>query len=227
MENLKIPPIITGLDFIEPIKGGEIGVVMAGAGVGKTALLCLIALEEISKSGRVLHICIDETPEKIKTWYEEIYRSYFKDLSRIKIKEILSKIEPLRFVASFLHNSFSFARFKDIIANLTDQANFNPSLVIIDGLDFERTKEDFFKSLKTFIKERSLPVWMSARAHKHITEKSEKGIPYPCNLVEPYLDIILVLERGEQNFVSLKLVKDRNNCYPDGRHMPFKSPIFR
>jgi hypothetical protein len=226
VETFDFPPISLELHDIPPLRGGEIGVVMAKAGVGKTAFLCLLALEQIRQGGKVLHMCVDETPDKIKTWYEEILRSYGKNLPRTVIKEIASRIEPLRFIASFLHNSFSLQRLQEMVMNLVSQAKFSPSLVIIDGLDVERFDNFFFSSLKAFLAEKSLPLWMSARILLHANDKVETDIPYPCNSIGSLLDVVIVLESGEQSSPTIKVIKNRNN-FPANISIPFVSPIFR
>ncbi len=227
VERQVVPPVTTGLTTLQPLIGGEIGVVMARAGVGKTAFLCIIALEEIAKGGRVLHICVDETPEKIRTWYEEILRAYGVGLSRATIKEMASRIEPLRFVASFLHNSFSLPRLRDLTINLSEQAAFSPSLIVFDGLDVERFDASFFQSLKTFLAERGLPLWMSARAHRHITEKSERGVPYPCNRVESWLSVVILLEQEAQEGLTVRILKDRDREDLTMSPLSLVSPVFR
>ncbi|MEJ5301451.1 MAG: hypothetical protein WHS38_10730 [Thermodesulforhabdaceae bacterium] len=219
METFDFPPISAGLNDISHLAPGEIGVVMAKAGVGKTAFLCLLALEKIGQGGKVLHVCVDETPDKIKTWYEEILRSYGKNLPRAVIKEMASRIEPLRFIASFLHNSFSLHRLQELVTNLTVQAKFTPSLIIIDGLDMERFDDSFFISLKSFLTETSLPLWMSARLHQHMDETSERAL-------SSLFDVVVVMESGEGSSPVIKVVKNRTS-FPESISIPFISPIFR
>lgn len=226
VEQFKFPSVSSGLDIIGPLRSAEIGVVMARAGVGKTAFLCLLALEEIARGGRVLHICVDETPDKIKTWYEEILRAYGKNLPRAVIKEMLSKIDPLRFIASFLHNSFSLQRLKELTVNLIEQANFTPTLIVLDGLDVERFDESFFASLKAFLTEKQTPLWMSARVHGYMGEQTKTVIPHPCSDIERFLEVIVLLEHDDQNALRVKIIKNRTD-FPSDTYAPFPYPIFR
>lgn len=226
MEEFNFPHVSAGLDIIPPLKPEETGVVMARAGVGKTAFLCLLALEEIRRGGKILHVCVDETPDKIKTWYEEILRAYGKNLPRAIIKEMVSRIDSVRFIASFLHNSFSLQRLRELTINLISQANFTPTLTVLDGLDVERFDESFFKALRTFLAEKHMPLWMSSRVHGHIGEASEKGVPYPCSSIEPFLDVVLLLEHDEQNAIRIKIIKNRDN-FPSDLYVPFPSLIFK
>lgn len=226
MEQFKFPSVSSGLDLIEPLKSAEIGVVMARAGVGKTAFLCLLALEEITRGGKVLHICVDETPDKIKTWYEEILRAYGKNLPRAVIKEMVSKIDPLRFIASFLHNSFSLQRLKELTANLIDQANFTPTLIVLDGLDVERFDESFFTSLKAFLSEKQTPLWMSARIHGYIGEQTKTVVPHPCNSIENFLEVVVLLEHDDKSALRIKIIKNRTD-FPSDTYVPFPYPILK
>lgn len=226
MEEFHFPPVSAGLDVINPLSAGEMGVVMAKAGVGKTAFLCLLALEEISRGGRVLHICVDETPDKIRTWYEEILRAHGKNYPRAMIKELASRIDSLRFIASFLHNSFSLQRLQELTTNLIEQAKFNPTLFILDGLDVERFDFSFFASLKTFLGKIKVPMWMSARIHQLANEKAKTGIPSPCDSIDSLLDVVVLMEHGEQGMTGIRVLKNRAD-FPENLYVSFSSPVLK
>src|SRR5512136_1089083 len=57
---------------------GNLGVVMAPAGVGKTAFLVGVALDDLMRGRKILHVALDEPVEKIRDYYDEI----FMDLAR-------------------------------------------------------------------------------------------------------------------------------------------------
>ncbi len=211
MEGNLMPYISTGLNKVlsGPLNGGELGVIMARAGVGKTAFLTLLALEEIYNGGQVLHVCIDEPPDKIKGWYEELVRINAKEVSLTVLRSLLKELEPKRFIVSFLHNSFSIKKLHDVFANITEQADFFPSLVVLDGLDFERYEVDFFESFKNLIREKNMPVWTSARTHRHIDKRGRAGIPYPCDNIEDLVDVVLLLDPEDDGKISMRVLKDR------------------
>jgi hypothetical protein len=199
---------------------------MAKAGVGKTAFLSLLALEEIRRGGKVLHVCVDETPDKIRTWYEEILRAYGKNYPRAIIKEIAYRIDTLRFVASFLHNSFSLQRLQELTLNLTDQAKFNPSILILDGLDVERFDFSFFASLKGFLRETMMPMWMSARIHQLADEQTRTVVPHPCDGIASLLDVVILMEHGEQGMTGIRVLKNRAET-PENLYVSILSPVLR
>src|SRR5512141_1862408 len=65
--------------------GGNIGVVAARHGLGKTAVLVGIALDDLMRGRKVLHVALNERFEKIRDYYDEI----FMDLARAeKLEDI-------------------------------------------------------------------------------------------------------------------------------------------
>ena len=52
---------------------GNLGVVLAGHGVGKTAFLVGVALDELLRAGRVLHVCIDQPVAHVRAHYDTVF----------------------------------------------------------------------------------------------------------------------------------------------------------
>lgn len=210
METSKFLNIKTGLEgAIERNLGpGGIGVVAARAGIGKTAFLTLIALEEISNGGRVFHVCIDESPEKVKTWYEELLKSHNPGLSFTAVKTLARSVERFRFIVSYLHNSFSLNRLEEALKGVVEHAGFRPTLVVIDGLDVEQCEKNFFPGMRNVLKKYGIPAWLSMRINRYPDEISLEQLPYPCNLVEKDCNAILLMEPKEEGKIGLCLVKE-------------------
>ena len=52
---------------------GNLGVVLAGHGVGKTAFLVAVAIDELLRGGRVLHVCLDHTVAHVRAHYDTVF----------------------------------------------------------------------------------------------------------------------------------------------------------
>ncbi|MBW1974451.1 MAG: hypothetical protein JRI45_02620 [Deltaproteobacteria bacterium] len=228
METSNLPEVKSGVfDLLDAkLMGGEIGVIVSRAGVGKTAFLTLIALEEISSGGKILHVCIDEPPDKIRTWYEELLRVHGNLTSTTVLKGLVKSIEPQRFIVSFLHNSFSLQKLAETLENVSGQARFKPSLVVLDGLDFERYDKTFFSNMKKLLNDQEIPMWASARTHRHLEEENPKKIPHPCNNFEELLDVIVILAPTPEGNISLRVAKDRKVYNPEGKEVILKPQVF-
>lgn len=197
-----------------PLGLGELGVMLARAGVGKTACLTHIALEHLLRGLPVLHVCLNEGPEKIKLWYLEFLRNIAASEDSTELADLQHRIEPLRFILAYLHQIFTPDKLEQSLRDLKEQAKFNPSMVIMDGMDFDHLTRSTIEDIKRIAGENQLTVWMSARTHRHITVANEKGIPYPCNEMDDLFEAIVLLE-PVPDAIQLKVLKDAHNYLPD------------
>ena len=189
---------------------GNLGVLIARAGVGKSACLIHIALDKLYRQERLIHVSLEEGPEKVNSYYNVIFYELQKALEIVDENEARLLIEKNRMILAYLHNSFDIQRLRANLGNLAEKLDFKPDTVILDGLDFENIERDMLLKMKEVAAEFNIEIWFSALSHRHISEKSEKGIPYPCNEVEDIFSIILHLQ-PEQSGVYLKLLKDHDN----------------
>ena len=187
-------PQVPGKNLVEPLNPGDMGVLMAATGVGKTACLTRIALDHLLRGIQVIHVGIDGSPEKIKVWYLEQVKSIAAAAPGEDPSRLLRTIEPLRFILTYLHQAFSLEKLERSLTNLREQAGFSPAMMILDGLDFDRTSRETLEALRDFAGKQCVSVWMSARTHRHIAAVNEQGIPYPCHECDDLFSSILLLE---------------------------------
>ncbi len=199
------------IDRLEP---GELGVLLARAGAGKTACLTHVALDYLLAREAVLHVCVDVVPDKVKLWYQKLLRDKFSTQPECKVSELQHSIEPLRFIMSFLNQTFSPQKLETGIENLKKQAKFEPALIILDGMDFGRARA-LFEKIGDLARRHSAPIWVSARAHRHIPDVNERGIPYPIDAMDDLFSSVLMLE-PQNDAVSLKALKTKGRYNPAG-----------
>lgn len=193
---------------------GKLGVLMARTGVGKTGCLTHIALERILTGVTVLHVCIDDPPDKVKVWYHEFFKHLFSNRSMDELSEIQYRVEPLRFILAFLNRSFSPDKLDQSIGNLKEQAGFSPDLVIIDGIDFDSSPLGTVEALAGLAHKHETAIWLSARTHSHIPTVNERSIPYPCHELDHLFHSILLLEPTPAA-VRVKALKNGAVYQPD------------
>ena len=193
---------------------GELGILLARAGVGKTACLTHIALEHLLRGETVLHVCIDEIPEKIKVWYHEFLKNLAASNPEEDLAKLQYRIEPLRFILAYLHHSFTLEKLEQSLQNLKEQAKFHPSLLVIDGLDFDRVSRSLIETLKNFAVRYGVSIWMSARIHQHVSTANERGIPYPCHEMDDLFQSIVLLE-PVPGVIRVKVLKQNDHYGPE------------
>lgn len=178
-----------------PLLPGELGGIMARAGVGKTACLTHIALEHLFQGQPVLHVCIDGVAEKIKIWYQELMRNLASS-ARDQLADLQRRLEGKRFILAYLHHTFSVQKLEQSLQNLEEQTAFHPALVVVDGLHFDHEPRATVAELHEFAHRHGVAVWMSIRTHRHIAISNEHGIAYPCHDSDDLFQAILSLEPG-------------------------------
>ncbi len=199
--------------WVSRLEPGEMGVLMARAGAGKTACLTHVSIGYLLREEPVLHVCVDIVPDKVKVWYHELLKNLFQDRPGCSFPDVQHRIEPLRFIMSFLNQTFNPEKLEQSIESLKQQANFKPSLLVLDGLDFDVNKREVFEKLHLIARKYSMPIWMSARMHRHISDVNERGVPYPVNGMDELFASIFMLEPNGGG-LKLKILKERENYNP-------------
>ncbi len=189
-------------------KAGEsvqsmMGLVMARAGLGKTAILVQFALDCMLLGNKVLHVSIGEGVDKTRTWYDDIL-SLLTDGEKI---ESIPEVMKNRMIMTFKENSFSKAKLEERLDDLVKQNVYKPECLIIDGYDFETNDKKSLEELRVFMNERGLKmIWFSALIHRSDERVSLDGVPAPCHEVDGLFDTVLLI-KPEGDAMKLDILK--------------------
>lgn len=189
---------------------GNLGVLIARAGVGKTACLIHFAFDKLFRDEKLVHLCLEDAPEKVISHYNVILSDLVNTLNMDNEDEIRGLLGKNRMIMAYLNQSFEINRLRENLKNLTEGAAFSPNTIIVDGLNFEKSERDLINGIKEVAEEFQVEIWFSALSHRHITEVNERGIPYPCHNLDDLFSIIIHLEPLPSGLL-LKLLKDHDN----------------
>jgi hypothetical protein len=188
---------------------GNLGVLMARAGVGKTACLIHIAFDKLFRKEKLVHVSLEDVPEKITSYYNVIFYDLVKALNMDNEDEVRMLFERNRMILAYLNQSFEIRRLRENLKNLVEKIEFMPDALIVDGLDFQKAGREVFEGFKEIATQFEAEIWLSALTHRHITDVNERGIPYPCNQLDDLFNIIIHLQPTRSGIV-LKLLKDHD-----------------
>src|SRR6185503_6750231 len=198
---------------------GNVGVVAARAGVGKTALLVQIALDDLLRDRKVLHISHEHAVDHVRAYYDEL----FHDLSVVSKLEdpegVRIDVERNRLIYSHLSHArvsppslrggqSSIGKILDTVAFARDIAHFEPDVIIIDGFDFEHAAPSAIRALDTLARDRSVELWLSSNAEGMPAVPRE--LPAPLDRFVAMLHVVVYLS-PERDVVRLRLLKDHDN----------------
>ncbi len=199
--------------FERSIRGGlgrgNIGLVISRAGVGKTALLVGIALDDLMHDRNVLHVSVGDSVERIRAFYNDTFRELMKPFSFDEQERARSQVEGNRHIHCFPEGGFRIGSLLDEILFLQDHADFRMDTLILDDVSFSRDMGEDLGKLKGLAKEQNAEVWMSALSHRD-SQTGESGYPDPVAEYDPYFSVKIYLE-PVKNSVRLRLLKDHES----------------
>jgi len=192
---------------LEEKAGGTVqsmmGLVMARAGLGKTAILVQFALDCMLLGNKVLHVAIGEGVDKTRAWYDDIL-SLLTDGEKI---ESIPEVMKNRMIMTFKESSFSKAKLEERLDDLVKQNVYKPECLIIDGYDFDNNDKQSLEDLRSFMNERGLKmIWFSAVIHRDDKRVSLDGVPAPCHEVDSLFDTVLLI-KPEGDAMKLDILK--------------------
>lgn len=188
---------------------GNLGVLMARAGVGKTACLIHIALDKLFRKEKLIHVSLEDIPEKVTSYYNVIFYDLLKALGLRGEEEMKMIMDRNRMILAYLHQSFGIPRLRQNIRNVIEKIDFVPETLIVDGLDFPNAGADTLQGLKEIAGEFQVEIWLSALSDPSNAEVNERGIPHPCSHVDQFLSVIVQL-LPTPSAVLLRLLKDHD-----------------
>src|SRR6187431_1157607 len=179
---------------------GNVGVVASRPGVGKTALLVQIALDDLLRDRKVLHISHEHAVDHVRAYYDEIFRdlavtSKLDDPAGVKLD-----VERNRLLYSHVTQAAngppserggrsSIANILHAVVFARDVAHFEPDVIILDGFDLQHAGHEALAALSKLAAERSVELWLSANVE---AASSKPGVlPAPLDRFASALDVVV------------------------------------
>jgi hypothetical protein len=193
----------------------HMGLIMARAGLGKTALLVQIALDSILRGNRVIHISIGASIEKTKIWYDDILQIILQDGSVTNPHELIDMVQRHRMIMTFKESAFSRPRLEERLNDLILQDIFKPNCLVIDGFDFENAGREDLEDIKDLLDAMSMQAWFSAVSHRDDERISPTGVPGPCHEIDDLFDTVVLL-KPEDKMIQLDIIRNNGDDAGEG-----------
>ncbi len=205
-----------GLEKEDGTDSHRVGLVMARAGLGKTAILVQIAMDSMLRDKKVLHVAIGEDLEKTSTWYVDILNLMNQEKKIDNFKQIIDEVMKNRMIMTFKENSFDTAKLEERMEDLAKQGIFKADCLVVDGYDFAAVDSELaLEELEGFMDRNALKmIWFSAVSHRDDDRVSANGVPAPCHEMDDAFDTVLLIS-PEDNNIKLKILKCSEACTVD------------
>ena len=145
------------------LEPGQLGGVLARAGVGKSTFLVHVALNSLVRGTDVLHVSLTDAQAHVRSYYDEIFAeitrsSHISDPATARLA-----IERHRVVHSCLGRNFSPDDLARLLDLLGDVMSFSPVVVVVDGLEASDLNATAWQGIAA---SRNLRLWLAVRTHR-------------------------------------------------------------
>jgi hypothetical protein len=186
---------------------GNIGVLVAGHGVGKTPFLVGVALDELLRGGTALHVALDQTVSHVRAHYDTVYEALAATTHLEDAVITHTEIDRRRSIRAYPPATFSSSKLREAV-KVEAETGSKPTLIVIEGIDLDETDHDELQDLRALAQELAAEVWLS------IASKDERvaGIPAALADAGSEISVILALDPGTgPGTVGLRALKDHDN----------------
>ena len=147
------------------VRPGDLGVVMARAGVGKTAFLVQVGIDHALRNKPTLHVAYGQDLDHVQSWYDALFEDLAHDTmtpsERDEARERLGKNRLIHAVPSAPLDPEKLA---DILKLYEDGLGFVPNAILIDGYEWSGRESAELASEIRLVKELAATVdaelWM-------------------------------------------------------------------
>jgi hypothetical protein len=209
---------------------GNLGVVMARAGVGKTAFLVQIGLDEAMRERPVLHVALGQDLDHVHSWYDALFYD-FAELTRLENREqVRSWMNKNRLIQAYADADLPHERLDELVKLFAERLDFEPKAILIDGFDWEKPavvkRAAELGAFKSAAKRLGAELWMTAQTHREGTPAHPTKLTPPCDAYEELIDLAVFLE-PEGTHVTVRLLKDHDNPRPEDTHLKLHTDTMR
>jgi hypothetical protein len=196
---------------------GNLGLVMARAGVGKTACLVQIALDDLLRDRPVLHVSLDQTMDHVQSWYDALFDdlTIAADLDDVELAR--QAVQRGRVIAAFKDHDLWPDRLEKTVAMFSQHLQFRPAAILVDGYPWTSHSQSenaaMIGAFKAYAKLLGAELWMSAQTHRRSTGDHPTRLVPPYDSYEELIDVAIFLE-PHGNDIELRLLKDHGDATP-------------
>lgn len=184
---------------------GNLGMVLAGHGVGKSSFLVGMALDRLLRDENVLHVGLDQTVDHVRTYYDTVFDELAQQSHLEDAATVHAEADRRRSIRVYGSEGFHVGKLREAL-DLEAETGQSPSVVIVDGAEVLAATD--VKALRELAAERGLELWLAVACG----DERVGGVPERLQPAEDHVSVVLALEPGpETDAVVLRALKDHDN----------------
>lgn len=141
------------------LKAGEMGLITAKKGLGKTSILVQFGIDTLLTDKGLVHVSFDQESSNVIAWYSSILAEIAKKRN-INLEELSNDIIRNRTILNFNQETFTLPKVVNTLKALKD-SGIALSQVVVDGLALDKTSKEDLDCFASFIKAENMTSWFS------------------------------------------------------------------
>ena len=141
------------------LKEGEMGLITAKKGLGKTSILVQFGIDSLLNDNALVHVSFDQQSSNVIAWYSSVLSEIAKK-KNFSAEEVNEEIVRNRTILNFNQETFTLPKVVNTLKALKEGGSKINSIVV-DGLDLDKTSTDDLDCIANFVKSQKMTAWFS------------------------------------------------------------------
>ena len=141
------------------LKDGEMGLITAKKGLGKTSILVQFGIDSLLNDKALVHVSFDQQSSNVIAWYSSVLAEIAKKKS-LNLDDVNEDIVRNRTILNFNQETFTLPKVVNTLKAMKD-GGIKISTIVVDGLDMNKASSADIKCFADFIKSEKMTAWFS------------------------------------------------------------------
>ncbi len=181
------------------LKDGEMGLVTAKKGLGKTSILVQFGIDSLLNDKALVHVSFDQQSSNVIAWYSSVMAEIAKKKS-FNLDEVNEEIVRNRTILNFNQETFTLPKVVNTLKALKD-GGIKIASIVVDGLDLAKVADADLKCFADFVKAEKMTAWFS-----FTSEASDLNGTLDAAKLDAFATVAHLANEG--NALSLALLKN-------------------
>lgn len=183
------------------LKDGEMGLVTAKKGLGKTSILVQFGIDSLLNDKALVHVSFDQQSSNVIAWYSSILAEIAKK-KNFNLEDINEEIVRNRTILNFNQETFTLPKVVSTLKALKE-GGIKINSLVVDGLDLAKTPKDDLDTFAKFIKSEKMTAWFS-----YTNEAAELKGTLDADKLEAFTTVAHLA--AENKALALSILKNGN-----------------
>lgn len=184
------------------LKPGELGLVTAKKGLGKTSVLVQFGIDTLLNNKGLIHVSFDQQSSNVISWYSSILSEIAKKRN-FNLDFVNEEIMRNRTILNFNQETFTLPKVVNTLKALKE-GGISIDTIVVDGLDLEKISIDDMDCFSKFIKSEKMTAWFS-----FTSESNELNTTLPENKLAYFTTVTHLTSDGKN--IALTVIKNGNS----------------